>query len=254
MRRRDDDAAAKEYSPPPPILPGIEIDGESTYGCGVADTQLPGVFGDVQPVLEQYGYLAVGGLLFLEDFGIPVPGEITMIAAAVFAGCAACSGTGGHLNIALVFLVGTLAAIIGDNLGFAVGHFGGRPVAERFGRYVFVTPQRLDRAATYFNDHGGKIVTVARFIDGLRQLNGLLAGIAGMHWLRFLAYNALGAVLWVGAWCTIGYLAGTHIVEIYDTFERYKWYAVAALVLVVVAVIAYRVRHARRRDAAAPSA
>jgi membrane protein DedA with SNARE-associated domain len=254
MRRRDDDAAAKEYSPPPPILPGIEIDGESTYGCGVADTQLPGVFGDVQPVLEQYGYLAVGGLLFLEDFGIPVPGEITMIAAAVFAGCAACSGTGGHLNIALVFLVGTLAAIIGDNLGFAVGHFGGRPVAERFGRYVFVTPQRLDRAATYFNDHGGKIVTVARFIDGLRQLNGLLAGIAGMHWLRFLAYNALGAVLWVGAWCTIGYLAGTHIVEIYDTFERYKWYAVAALVLVVVAVIAYRVRHARRRDAAASSA
>jgi membrane protein DedA with SNARE-associated domain len=220
----------------------------------VADSQLPGIFGDVQPLLEHYGYLAVGGLLFLEDFGIPVPGEITMIAAAVFAGCAACSTSGGHLNIAVVFLVGALAAIIGDNLGYVVGRYGGRPVAERYGRYLFLTPQRLDRAEAYFNNHGGKIVTVARFIDGLRQLNGLLAGIVGMHWLRFLGFNALGAVLWVGSWCTVGYLAGTHIVEIYDTFERYKWYAVAALVVVVAVVITHRLRHARRGDAATPAA
>lgn len=210
----------------------------------MTDTQLPGIFGDVAPVLEHYGYLAVGGMLFLEDFGIPVPGEITLIAAAVFAG-------GGDMNIAVVFLVATLAAIIGDNLGFAVGRFGGRPLAERFGRYIFLTPERLDRAEHFFNTHGGKVVTVARFIDGLRQVNGLLAGIAGMAWLRFLAYNALGAVLWVGAWCMLGYLAGENIVEIYDTFERYKWYVVGALVVVVAIVITRRVRHTRRDDDAA---
>jgi membrane protein DedA with SNARE-associated domain len=208
----------------------------------VADTQLPGIFGEVQPLLEDYGYLAVGGMLFLEDFGIPVPGEITLIAAAVFAGA-------GNMNIAAVFAVATLAAIIGDNLGFVVGHFGGRPLAERFGRYVFLTPQRLDRAESYFNNHGGKIVTIARFIDGLRQVNGLLAGIVGMHWLKFLGYNALGAVLWVGTWCALGYLAGENIVEIYDTFERYKWYVVGAVVIVVAIVIAHRVR--RRRDLSA---
>jgi membrane protein DedA with SNARE-associated domain len=205
----------------------------------VADTQLPGIFGEVQPLLEDYGYLAVGGMLFLEDFGIPVPGEITLIAAAVFAGA-------GNMNIAAVFAVATLAAIIGDNLGFVVGHFGGRPLAERFGQYMFLTPQRLDRAESYFNNHGGKIVTIARFIDGLRQVNGLLAGIVGMHWLKFLGYNALGAVLWVGTWCALGYLAGENIVEIYDTFERYKWYVVGAVVIVVAIVIAHRVR--RRRD------
>ncbi len=88
-----------------------------------------------------------------------------------------------------------LAAVIGDNIGFVVGHFGGRPLAERFGRYVFLTPQRLDRAEAFFDRHGGKVVTIARFIDGLRQVNGLLAGIAGMHWLNFLGYNALGAAL-----------------------------------------------------------
>ena len=202
------------------------------------DTQLPGVFSDVQPLLEHYGYLGVGGMLFLEDFGVPVPGEIMLVAAAVFAGA-------GQMNIAVVFLVGVVAAVIGDNIGFAVGHFGGRPLAERFGRYVFLTPQRLDRAEAFFDRHGGKVVTIARFIDGLRQVNGLLAGIAGMHWLNFLGYNALGAALWVGTWSALGYLAGEHIVEIYDTFERYKWYVIAVVVVVVAIVITYRVRHAR---------
>src|SRR4029077_16648323 len=116
----------------------------------VADAQLPGVFSDVQPVLEQYGYLGVAGMLFLEDFGVPVPGEIMLIAAAVFAGA-------GQMNIAVVFGVALLAATVGDNIGYIVGHFGGRPLAERFGRYVFLTPERLDRAEKYFNAHGGKI-------------------------------------------------------------------------------------------------
>jgi membrane protein DedA with SNARE-associated domain len=204
----------------------------------MTDTQLPGVFGDVQPLLVHYGYLGVGGMLFLEDFGVPVPGEIMLIAAAVFAGA-------GQMNIAVVFVVAVLAAVIGDNIGFIVGHFGGRPLAERFGRYVFLTPERLDRTANYFNAHGGKVVTIARFIDGLRQINGLLAGIAGMHWLKFLGYNALGAVLWVGTWCALGYLAGENIVEIYDTFERYKWYVIGALAVVIAIVITRRVRRGR---------
>src|SRR5689334_22096430 len=148
----------------------------------MTDTPLPGVFGDLQPLLEHYGYLAVGGFVLLEDFGVPVPGEALLIAAAVFAGS-------GHMNIAVVILVATLGAIIGDNIGFAVGHFGGRPLVERFGRYVFVTPERLDHAEEFFDKHGGKIVTIARFIEGLRQLNGLLAGIVGMHWAKFLAFN-----------------------------------------------------------------
>ncbi len=207
----------------------------------MTDTQLPGVFGDLQPLLERYGYLAVGGFVLLEDFGVPVPGEALLIAAAVFSGS-------GHMNIALVILVAVIGAIIGDNIGFAVGHFGGRPLVDRFGRYVFLTPARLEHAERYFNTHGGKIVTIARFIEGLRQLNGLLAGIVGMHWAKFLGYNALGAVLWVCTWAGIGYLAGEHILEIYAAFERYKWFVIAAIAVVVAAVI---VRRVRRRHAVA---
>lgn len=205
------------------------------------DTQLPGVFGDMQPLLEHYGYLAVGGFVLLEDFGVPVPGETMLIAAAVFAGS-------GHMNIALVIVVAVAGAVIGDNIGFAVGHFGGRPLVERFGRYVFLTPARLDQAEEYFNDHGGKIVTIARFIEGLRQLNGLLAGIVGMHWAKFLGFNALGAVLWVCTWSALGFFAGENIVEIYAAFERYKWYVIAAIVVIVAVLVTRRVR--RRRAAA----
>jgi membrane protein DedA with SNARE-associated domain len=204
----------------------------------MTDTQLPGVFGDVQPILEHYGYLAVGGFVLLEDFGVPVPGEVLLISAAIFAGA-------GHLNIALVIVVAVLGAIVGDNIGYAVGRLGGRPLAERWGRFVFLTPARLDRAEAFFDAHGGKIVTVARFIEGLRQVNGLIAGIAGMHWLKFLGFNALGAVLWVGTWAGLGFLTGAHMVTIYAAFGHYKWYLIGALVIVAAIVITNRVRHGR---------
>jgi membrane protein DedA with SNARE-associated domain len=204
----------------------------------MSDTQLPGIFGDVQPLLEHYGYLAVGGFVLLEDFGVPVPGEIMLIAAAMFAGA-------GHLDIAAVVLVAVVGAVIGDNIGYAVGRLGGRPLAERWGRYVFLTPARLDRAEAFFDDHGGKVVAVARFIEGLRQVNGLLAGIAGMHWLKFLGFNALGAVLWVGTWAGMGFLAGEHMVVIYAAFEQYKWYVIGAIVIAVAIVISNRVRRGR---------
>ncbi len=209
----------------------------------MAHEQLPGVFGHLQPVLEHYGYLAVGGFILLEDFGVPVPGETILIAAAVFAGS-------GRLNIALVFLLGMLGAIIGDNIGFAVGHFGGRPLVERFGRYIFLTPERLDHAEGFVNRHGGKVVTIARFIEGLRQVNGILAGTVGMHWLKFLAFNALGAALWVGTWACIGYFAGENITEIYQAFDKYEWYVIGAAVIIVALLITRRVRAGRRHASA----
>ncbi len=95
--------------------------------------QLPGVFASLAPVLNHYGYLAVGGFVVLEDFGVPVPGETILIAAAVYAGA-------GRLNIAVVAVIAFAAAIVGDNIGFAIGHFGGRPLALPWGRYVFLTP------------------------------------------------------------------------------------------------------------------
>ena len=146
-----------------------------------------------------------------------------------------------------VGLIGFVAAVIGDNIGFAIGHFGGRALALRWGKYVFLTEERLDKAEDFFDRHGGKIIVVARFIEGLRQANGIIAGISGMRWRRFLVFNALGAALWVGTWVSLGYLAGNHIDTIYHYITTYSLYALIAVAVVVVAFIIRHVLRRRRR-------
>jgi len=202
---------------------------------------LPGLLASLAPVLNHYGYLAVGGFITLEDFGIPVPGETILIAAAVYAGA-------GRLNIFLVALVAVLAAIVGDNIGYAIGFFGGRALVLRYGTYVRLTAERLDKAEAFFARYGGFVVAGARFIEGLRQANGIVAGISRMRWLRFVAFNALGAVLWVAVWTSVGYLAGSHITAIYDGVTRYSLYVLIGLVVAVAAIIIRAVvRHRRAR-------
>jgi membrane protein DedA with SNARE-associated domain len=214
--------------------------------AAVTSQHLPGVLHSLEPTLNHYGYLAVFGLVLLEDFGIPVPGETVLILGAVYAGA-------GRLNIVLVALLGFLGAVIGDNIGFAIGHFGGRRLVERYGRYIFLTRERLDKATSFFERHGGKIIVIARFVEGLRQANGIIAGTTGMHWARFLAFNALGAALWVAVWTSVGYFSGSHINTIYDTATRYSTYFAIGVGVLLVALIArrvLRVRRARARDAA----
>ncbi len=202
---------------------------------------LPGVLQSLEPTLNHYGYLAVAGFVMLEDFGVPVPGETVLILGAVYAGT-------GRLSLPIVALLAFLAAVAGDNIGFAIGHFGGRRLAERYGRYVLLTPARLDKATRLFDRHGGKIITIARFIEGLRQANGIIAGTAGIRWTRFLAYNALGAALWVAVWTSVGYLSGSHIDTIYRYATRYDTYLAIALAIALLAYVARRVWKLRVRD------
>jgi membrane protein DedA with SNARE-associated domain len=219
---------------------------------------LPGFLEALASPLEHYGLWAIFALVLIEDFGIPVPGETVIIAASIYAGS-------GRLNVVAVGVIAFFAAVLGDNIGYGIGRFGGRRLVDRWGKYVFLTPERLDKAEEFFDRQGAKIITIARFIEGLRQANGIIAGITKMHWLRFLAYNALGAGLWVGAWVSIGYFAGQHINAIYGVITRYSLYVAIAAVVVIVALIARHVIRKRRRavrpaespdespDAAAPA-
>ena len=209
-----------------------------------AAAQLPGALQSLAPLLDSFGYPAVGGFVCLEDFGVPVPGETILVAAAVYAGT-------GRLNVVAVGIVALVAAIVGDNIGFAIGRFGGRALVVRYGRRVGLTDRRLDKAEGFFTRHGGKVVTIARFVEGLRQANGIVAGIAKMPWRRFLVFNALGAVLWVGVWTAIGYVAGAHIGTVYDEARRYVLVIAAVVVVVVLAKV---VQHLVRRRRAANSA
>jgi membrane protein DedA with SNARE-associated domain len=206
--------------------------------------QLPGFLNTLAGPLGHYGLWAIALLILVEDFGIPVPGETVLIAGAIYAGS-------GRLNVVAVGLTAFFAAVVGDNLGYAIGRFGGGTLIHRWGKYILLTPERMKKAEDFFERHGGKIIAIARFIDGLRQVNGLVAGITEMHWLKFIAYNALGAALWVGTWVSLGYFAGQHITTIYNDITRYSLYAAIAAVVIIAVWVFVRVRRHRREKAAA---
>ena len=206
---------------------------------------LPGFLNALSGTLQHYGLWAIGLLILLEDFGVPAPGETILIAGAIYAGA-------GRLNIVAVGVVGFIAAVIGDNIGFAIGHFGGRALALRWGKYVFLTEERLNKAEDFFDRRGAIVITFARFVEGLRQANGIIAGITGMHWLRFTFFNAIGAALWVGTWVTLGYFAGNNITTVYHYITLYSYYVLAGLVVLIVGYIVWRRR--RRHHAAASAA
>jgi membrane protein DedA with SNARE-associated domain len=207
-------------------------------------TDLPGFLHGVAPILDRWGYLAVAGVIGVESFGVPAPGQTIMVAAAIYAGA-------GRLNVFAVGAIAFVAAVLGDNVGYWIGVRGGRRLVHRFGKYIFITPERLERAERFFARRGNRIVVVARFIDGLRQLNGVIAGITAMPWRTFLIYNTIGAALWVGWWTTISYFLGTHLVVIMEHAHRYKWWAIALVAIAVTTYITLHVRHVRRRRARA---
>jgi membrane protein DedA with SNARE-associated domain len=188
--------------------------------------QLPGVLAHLAPILNRYGYLAVIVVVGIEGFGVPAPGQTLLIVAGVYA-------ASGQLNLAAVIACGVVAAVIGDNIGYAIGHFGGRPLVLRYGRYVFLTEDRLGHVESFFQRRGSIVVPIARFIDGLRQFNGVVAALAHMSWWRFLAYNVIGAVAWVTLWVLVGDFAGSRIASVYTVVERYQGYLLIALAVVI---------------------
>src|SRR5258708_21547675 len=162
---------------------------------------LPGLLAHLAPVLDHYGYIAIGGFVMLEDFGVPVPGGPILIAGAADAGAA-------RLNIFAVGLIAVAAAVVGDNIGYAIGRFGGRALVLRFGKYVFLTSERLDKAESFFSRYGGIVVTGARVIEGVRPANGIVARVSPMPWPRFVALHTPGAAFLVAPRAARAYIAG----------------------------------------------
>jgi membrane protein DedA with SNARE-associated domain len=186
----------------------------------------------VHPYIAQYGYGALFGVLFAESFGLPLPGETFLVAASFLA-------AHGQLDIWLVGLTAWTAAVLGDNVGYAIGHFGGRRLVAHHGARVGITADRLKQAERFFARYGPEVVIVARFFPLLRQLNGIVAGSAGMGWKRFAFYNALGGLLWVGAWSTGVYYFGQRITVWLLRLHTAELWLAAVLALTLLATGAY---------------
>ena len=187
------------------------------------------LFTTFKPYLDHYGYWALFGAILLEDFGMPVPGETLLIASALLA-------SQGEMHLVPLLLIAWAAAVTGDNIGYAIGRFGGRKLVFRYGSYVLISEQRLQKAEGFFRRYGGAVVVGARFLTVLRQLNGIVAGTVKMNWRRFVIYNILGAALWVSFWTMLFYKLGEKALGFGAGFKTLQFFLLGGLVAAAVAL------------------
>jgi membrane protein DedA with SNARE-associated domain len=190
----------------------------------------------IEQYMLAYGYWAVFFGVMLENAGVPVPGETILLIAGYFAST-------GEFHLALVMLIAATGAVIGDNIGFAIGHHYGRGFLLRMGRFFFLTPRRYEHMERYFESHGNKTILVARFITGLRVFAALLAGASKMPWRLFFVYNVAGAILWSVVITTLGYLFGHSLPLLIKWVGRSG--TVFLIAAIVIGVVIWRVRKHR---------
>lgn len=188
--------------------------------------------------LVHYGYWAVAAALLLENAGIPVPGETVLLLASFLA------YSERDLQLTFIILVGTVAATVGDNLGYAAGYYGGRRLLERYRRIFRVSDQALAHGEGLFARYGSITILFARFVFGMRVIAGPLAGVLRMPWKNFAVFNALGAALWVTAIAVAGYSFGSQWRLLMHFMKRFDLALVAAFT-VVMAVLWWRSRRMR---------
>jgi membrane protein DedA with SNARE-associated domain len=194
------------------------------------------IFELLRSYLIEYGYGTVAVVLMLENAGLPVPGETILLLASFLA------YSEHRLQLPYIILVGIVSATIGDNLGFALGLYGGRPLLNRYQKTFRIKQSAIDRGEDLFRNYGSATIFVARFIAGMRIVAGPLAGVLRMDWRKFLIFNFLGAALWVTVISLAGYLFGRHWERLFQLLHEINIGLVVAAV-VVVAWLWYRRRN-----------
>ena len=199
----------------------------------------------MQGFISSYGYLAIFILMLAESACIPVPSELTMLfAGALSAGAVA----GAHLNLVLVIAAGVAGNVAGSYLAWGIGAYGGRAAWHRWGRYILLRDDDIDRAERWFGRHGTKAVFFGRLLPVVRTFISLPAGLARMPAGRFGVYTVLGCIPWTAALALTGYLVGTNWGGVVSALHGPS-YALAALcgLLVIFAIVMLLRRRRRER-------
>jgi membrane protein DedA with SNARE-associated domain len=179
-----------------------------------------------------HGLPLLGVVVALESFGIPLPGETSLIAFGVLA-------SQGHYSVWWVIVAAAIGAIVGDNLGYwLIGRLGGRALFRRWRWLHRYADRVLPRAEALMARHGGKTVFFGRFVSILRYTVAWIAGLSRMEWWRFLFWNAAGGIAWATAVGLLAYYGGKAAA---DAIQRYGLYAAAAIALAWLTV--RRARH-----------
>ncbi|MHB1391250.1 MAG: DedA family protein [Thermoleophilia bacterium] len=191
------------------------------------------------PYVDSYGYFVAFFGMMIENAGIPVPAETALITLSFFA-------SQGVLKIWWIIPIAILGDTAGDNIGYAIGRFGGRPLVDRFGRYIRLDAAKLDRMEVVFQEKGGRTVYLAHFLSSTRISAALIAGVSHMRYPRFLAVNAVAAATFVSLVAGITYAFGSNLDAALRFFRIYRWVAFGVL-CIIGAVFLYRF-HEQKKD------
>jgi membrane protein DedA with SNARE-associated domain len=180
----------------------------------------------MEPVLKRYGYPAIFLTILVEGVGLLAPGQTLLVVGAIAA-------ARGEFKIAWVLACALVASVLGNSLGYLLGRWCGRPLLGK----LKVSKKHLRRMEGYFTRHGKWVVLIARFVDGLRQLNGVVAGMMKMPWRVFTVFNILGAVLWTGTWGLGAYFLDKDIAAMNLAMRRIYPWAVSLSLLIFLALM-----------------
>jgi len=203
----------------------------------------------VTDVYNAVGYLGVALWVAIESVIIPIPSELVL----PFAGFLVGEGTsiepltGQPWNLALVTIAGTIGATVGALVAYAIGYFGGRPIIERWGRYLGISPADLDRADEFFARHGTKAAFFGRMVPVIRSLVSFAAGIARMPLGPFVVWTALGSLPFTFLLVLAGQQLGANWETIGGVIKQFEYVVIAVLAVIVLAWIWFRIVRPRRR-------
>jgi len=181
-------------------------------------------------LIQTLGYWGVFIAMTLESACIPLPSEITM----PFAGFVVWQGNT-NMTLIGITLVGTVANVFGSLIAYSVGSIGGRPILEKYGKYILVTHSKLELADQWFEKYGYEAVLISRFLPLVRTFISLPAGIAHMDIKKFIVYTFIGSLPWVFALAYIGVLLGPQ----WDLIKTYFHILDIIVAIGIVAFIGY---------------
>jgi membrane protein DedA with SNARE-associated domain len=191
----------------------------------------------VTQTIDAIGYAGIFGLMLVESCGIPMPSEVIM----PFSGFLVADG---RLALWAIVIVGTLGNVVGSLLAYWIGYKGGRPLIEKYGKYILISKHDLDMADRWFARFGDLTVFFGRLLPVVRTYISFPAGISKMNWKKFTAYTFLGALPWSLLFGWLGVKMGSNWERIREKLHNFD---MAILVLVILVIVWYIWRHIKHR-------
>jgi membrane protein DedA with SNARE-associated domain len=198
----------------------------------------------MESFLTSAGYAALILFGFLEAACIPISSEVTFGFAGVLA-------YQGHLNLALVIIIGSLAELAGSYFSYAIGRVGGKPLVAKLGRYVLVTQSDVDRAERFLAGRGAWAIPVGRMLPFIRAFTSIVAGLVRIPAGRFGVLSLIGTVIYATVFSLIGYEVGHAWGSINHGLTVATYILVAIMVIAIAGFVVYRLRQFRRESAQA---